>query len=545
MPDLAELVREELRSMAAAVEAPADLDQRARGRVRRHMRRRRLAVGGAAAVVVVGLAAAGALAVPEDGPSVVAGPTDQTTRSPLYLVPGWVPEGLELDEAGGDAATEQPPADTSERGSESYLRFDAAHEHAEAKMTLQWGIDLGNIVDPAALGAEAVDDPLVALAGIGEPVDIGGQPGYHLLGEVVWAAPDGSLRALSGQYFENMPDPGPMDRDTLVAAAASVAEGGPDGPVITEIPPGFEPTGPLPIEPSLGTETQRLSYTAADGREVQVTVADGSQVSPLATIAGAASRVIDVRGHEAVLDHPTLPATPDGDVPAPVLALAWDERPETQVRITGAGVDEADLRRIADELVEVSPEEWEALVDSMSTTDTATATTDLTTTDEAAGGSTTATTPSTGGDDDLSGDADASGAELSLTGTYDGTEHYTLGTEECPDLDHEYDASVTWADGSTWALYEDYCGRIVDDVWSGEGTFTLTGPDGDALRGTFTSEASSSGDGEPYTLIITGGSGRFVGGSGECTADNHVERMVLGTQEQTGAITCAVQLPTG
>lgn len=72
-----------------------------------------------------------------------------------------------------------------------------------------------------------------------------------------------------------------------------------------------------------------------------------------------------------------------------------------------------------------------------------------------------------------------------------------MGTADCPEMDHTFDGVVTASDGIAWSFHEDYCGRIVDDWWSGEGTFTLTGPGGDVLEGSFTSEASALGDGAP------------------------------------------------
>jgi hypothetical protein len=129
-------------------------------------------------------------------------------------------------------------------------------------------------------------------------------------------------------------------------------------------------------------------------------------------------------------------------------------------------------------------------------------------------------------------------------GSYSGTEHYALGSDECPELDHTYDATLTGGSVAGWTLHEDYCGRIdEDDMWSGEGTFTITATPGDELTGTFVSEAPANGDGEPYTLTITGGTGIYAGASGECALDNHVEKVALGTQRQSGDISCSIVVP--
>src|SRR5262245_6185361 len=98
MPDLADLVRDELRAAAEAA-APSDrLDGLVRGRVRapRARRRRRAARGAAAAVVAVAMIAAVAgLALGHDDPkAVVTGPPPPDLSGVLLLHPTRLPDGF-------------------------------------------------------------------------------------------------------------------------------------------------------------------------------------------------------------------------------------------------------------------------------------------------------------------------------------------------------------------------------------------------------------------------------------------------------------------
>lgn len=129
---------------------------------------------------------------------------------------------------------------------------------------------------------------------------------------------------------------------------------------------------------------------------------------------------------------------------------------------------------------------------------------------------------------------------IELAGTFDGTgPTWGIDSGRCPALAHRYDGTVTTDDG-TWTLAEEYCGRLDGSDWSATGTFTLTDGAGDALTGTFVSRATLPTDGEPYQLVVTGGTGALAGTTGTCDLDNNVEEVSPGTNRQWGTISCAL-----
>ncbi|CAN5590637.1 hypothetical protein BH10ACT1_BH10ACT1_15160 [soil metagenome] len=133
---------------------------------------------------------------------------------------------------------------------------------------------------------------------------------------------------------------------------------------------------------------------------------------------------------------------------------------------------------------------------------------------------------------------------VGLSGTYVGVSPpYAVGGR-CQQLTHEYDATLTLLDGSTWRLREDSCGRVEGGHWWGQGTFTITRPDGATLTGTFDTDVDLPTTGAPYTLEITGGTGALDGAEGQCSLDNHMRDLEGGDVEQSGPFTCTYEIPT-
>ncbi|HET6952169.1 MAG TPA: hypothetical protein VFI47_17440 [Acidimicrobiales bacterium] len=130
-----------------------------------------------------------------------------------------------------------------------------------------------------------------------------------------------------------------------------------------------------------------------------------------------------------------------------------------------------------------------------------------------------------------------------LTGSYAGSERFGFTTGRCPDLDHTFDATFTLSGGATWAYHADYCGELDGDEWRGEGTFTFTTPPGDTLTGWFTDSATLPSEGEPYDLVITGGTGAYARALGTCHLDNQLVSTGLGAQDQSGDFSCRVAVP--
>jgi hypothetical protein len=131
---------------------------------------------------------------------------------------------------------------------------------------------------------------------------------------------------------------------------------------------------------------------------------------------------------------------------------------------------------------------------------------------------------------------------VELVGHYVGQETHRFG-QRCPDITHTLDFVVTWADGAQWTGRQDYCGTHVGDQWVGEGTFSLTGPDGASLTGTFDNTAPYGSSGIPYQLDVAAGTGAFAGAQGTCDVDVHLVETSIATQDQDGPFTCSVTVP--
>jgi hypothetical protein len=130
-----------------------------------------------------------------------------------------------------------------------------------------------------------------------------------------------------------------------------------------------------------------------------------------------------------------------------------------------------------------------------------------------------------------------------VAGTYFGVEHFAAHAGRCAVLDHHIVGTFSVSDGTTWDFRQDYCGTFQGDLWSGDGTFSLTAPDGAAITGTVTERnIRVPSPGVPYTLDITGGAQRFAGASGTCRLDNHLQQIEFGLQHDFGSFTCNIAL---
>jgi hypothetical protein len=130
-----------------------------------------------------------------------------------------------------------------------------------------------------------------------------------------------------------------------------------------------------------------------------------------------------------------------------------------------------------------------------------------------------------------------------VAGTYFGVEHFAAHAGRCAVLDHHIVGTFSVSDGTTWDFRQDYCGTFHGDLWNGDGTFSLTAPDGAAITGTVTERnIRVPSPGVPYTLEITGGAQRFAGASGTCRLDNHLQQIEFGLQHDFGSFTCNIAL---
>jgi hypothetical protein len=130
-------------------------------------------------------------------------------------------------------------------------------------------------------------------------------------------------------------------------------------------------------------------------------------------------------------------------------------------------------------------------------------------------------------------------ASWHFEGRHSGIEHFELGTERCPVLDHRLRETFAFADGTAWTFRAHYCGTIdARGVWTGVGSFTITTGSAATLSGTFTSSAQLPSVGVPYELDISAGTGTFAGARGSCVLDNHLRTIAFGVQHQHGIFVC-------
>ena len=140
--------------------------------------------------------------------------------------------------------------------------------------------------------------------------------------------------------------------------------------------------------------------------------------------------------------------------------------------------------------------------------------------------------------------ADASPGSFHVTGDYDGPSHFTVGTERCEMIDTVWDATVSVSNGETWRYHNEYCGTLVDGLFSGAGAFSFTVPDGDRLFGTRrVTNAPIPGTGGTNQLRLTGGTGQYAGATGSCVMHNHHEESDNGAQRQWGSLECDITAP--
>ena len=254
------------------------------------------------------------------------------------------------------------------------------------------------------------------------------------------------------------------------------------------LPAGFELTHAMEVTLPEGAP-QPYGRVPARGRSLAARHVHQAPAGAATTtsVPDPTARAVTVRGHEAwVIDAPRL-LSPRRS--APRVTSRWSGRsdpgpgpacwPGGSPRTTCCGSPRACGRCRPTAGTPWSTPSWSRPARRRPTTSapspTSTPTTAPTATSTSAPTATTTASPPAGGRTPAP-EAGSSSPGATVAGDYAGTEHYTLGTAECPDMDHTFDAVLTASDGTAWSFHEDYCGRIVDDWWSGEGTFTLTGP---------------------------------------------------------------------
>jgi hypothetical protein len=304
-------------------------------------------VMGLAAVALLLLIAAGAMALlgdDHDSPAVSTDPSGAPR-----LVPDQVPEGL-----APTGAVDLPLTD--ETGHAVAATFSVYGDRDADDPFAH--IDLGIVV------VERVDgqsDESLGISTEGEPVTVRGHPGF--LNEI---APLGlsvgweETPQLSVQVASFT-----LDRDQLMAAAEGLAVDGTDVALgamppdlttpltlvgSTTLTPGLEP---FPAPPS--TDGHLVGYqNPNDGQAAVIAtfVGDSADLAVIRWIT-AVHQPTSVRGHTG-WSGASEPAT---------RTLLWEESPGVLVMVQGFGLDEDDVRAVAESLHPADDAEWAALLD--------------------------------------------------------------------------------------------------------------------------------------------------------------------------------------
>jgi hypothetical protein len=482
--------------------------------------RRHRALGAAAIGVALLAAVTGvvALVADHDEPTrAVVGDAPASAPAPLYLVPKTVPEGFRLVSAKDGSPGSELTFDGGESDNQRWVKFDTDGYPAEV-------FDIQTRKPPAA------GDPLPKFGpdGESEPTTVRGHHAEYdaARGILTWLERDDLVVIVSAGVARPHEEHGsvPLPREFLDTIAAGLRARG-DGMEVSTAPAGFELVARYPGSGSDGTFTRTLTYSGPDHRTFAVQLVDDSDEPPGVNFFFADARRVEVRGQLGVLT-PFLFAPPtSGD-----LYLQWTEPPNMRVTISGNGMTGDQLLAIARDLEPVDAGQWRQLVDPstvQTTPSTAPVTAPTPTTVTAPPAPTTVTAP-------------PSSSAGHFDGTYRGTEHYQLDTERCDYLDHDLVETFTLPDGTAWQFEQRYCGSVDGDQWTGVGTFTIDAPDG-TLTGTVHDSATLPSRGEPYDIVVTGGTGRFAGATGSCHLDNHLRQLQFGTNEQWGSFSCAIE----
>lgn len=282
------------------------------------------------------------------GPLTVYGPSPEQPALGLAVLPRWE-----------DDATETDGVEPVQVGDRTAYRYDGYGLGRRALIVPQ-GDQAIVIVSPTLEASEV--EAIAAEAEIAEDgtVDLGGfdlPSGWHEVGR----APDvlGSASPLLasadpnevGKYVLYERNAGQRVEGSRASEATPSVEDGsattvPDGD--PESGPASEQGAPEALLPDFGM----LTVSSTQGQQFDVQIA--------ALFADSATKA-EVRGHDALV---TSSGLIDGDGGStPMRSVTWLERPGEVLRVSGTGLEEADLVAAANSLELVTSAEWKDLVE--------------------------------------------------------------------------------------------------------------------------------------------------------------------------------------
>jgi hypothetical protein len=350
--------------------------------------RRRIVVAIVAAAGVVGLAVSGVVWLRDDDsrPVVHVLPASDDLRDlydtsdqaplgdPLYLVPGYVPDGLvPFRVQGGD----QPGFIIGQGGSpgttrfQTFVKLDGAGRRAVGVFQVQWGPGATQYDGrPPGAATPTGGDPLAGYRQQSVPDRVRGRDALYAesLNSLAWEEPEGRMVAVSSQPVGGEQ----LTVDELHAVAESLVDSA-AGFTVTDVPAGYRLVADAPGMGSFGGNAREVVYRAGDGRGFRVYIVDDSEMPPglnlmpVPSIGGERDpHLVEVRGHHAVATR-QLMSSMGFDQQTLFLRgadqnLQWLEPANVMVTVNGVGLSEDELLKIANDLEVVDRSGWEHLL---------------------------------------------------------------------------------------------------------------------------------------------------------------------------------------
>lgn len=292
-----------------------------------------------------------------------------STDTPVILVPGSLPAGLELVDAEppypmhGAGESSYPPSDPPS-WQQMWVRFDAAGEVPEAVVWVTW-----DVTDPCAAPTTTQPSTGQPCSPLGMPFELGAE--VPLRGGTGYVGDEGTgpygnadrWVAFVDEEGRGVHVSGPLEIDGLVAVAESLERTDDGGYTVTAPPPSFEQVAQWISTGVTEAETPRsLSWSDDAGRILRLRSQDGAEVPPERRLSDPSTRWIRLRAGRAALggefrDTSWQPELGVNNA-SPEQTMLWREG-ATTFTLDATGFTDEEIVAIAEGLVVVDIDEWE------------------------------------------------------------------------------------------------------------------------------------------------------------------------------------------
>jgi hypothetical protein len=295
-----------------------------------HRRRIMIAIGVAVVVVAGSLAAV----LQADG----SDPTVRVVEAPAgaadHFRIGAVPDGMVLQlAADGSSTISGGTADWTVE--QHYIRYNAARDHADGILTIHSGPGDPNadLTTTAGRLADSLGYPI-------EPIEIRGHPGIRIGPAIAWQESPGVVVAING----------PLSEEELLKVADGLRQRpAANGFDLQYLPANYEALAEQPGY-SKQTADSIVWYATRGGapKTLKLFVTKDTAVPLLADLAQRDARLVEVRGHEAVITEGMGLGQ----------KVSWDERSGLRLQLTGTGLTTKQLLEAASSMVPLTDGQW-------------------------------------------------------------------------------------------------------------------------------------------------------------------------------------------